>query len=323
MIEKAPIIFRPYFKSVLWGGEKICAYKIIKQEQPNIGESWEISGIPGNESVVAIGKYKGMSMSALIDKFGAEFLGDKVIEKYGGKFPLLIKFIDANRNLSVQVHPDDNLAGERHETLGKSEMWYIIRAEKDAKIYSGFKLKLTPEDYEKRVEDGTFAETLATHDSFADDVFILPPGRVHAIGAGNLLAEIQEASDITYRIYDYNRKDANGELRELHTDLAKDAIDFTVYDNYKSEKINDNIEDTLIGNCEHFKTKRLLIRGEKNIKLNESSFQVIICIEGEVLIQVGEHSTILKEGHTVLIPAVTTDISLKGNAKLLLTGYLL
>ncbi len=217
----------PYFKSVIWGGERICKYKGVEQTEEKIGESWEISAVPGHESVVAEGPYKGMRITELIDCFGAELLGSKVMERYDGKFPLLVKLIDANDNLSVQVHPDDELAKKRHDSLGKTEMWYIIDADKGAKIYSGLNREMTPEEYVARVADNTIEETLAVHDSHPGDIFFLPAGRVHAIGAGNLLAEIQESSDITYRIYDYERRDAQGNARELHTELAKDAIEYT------------------------------------------------------------------------------------------------
>ncbi|MDE6131092.1 MAG: class I mannose-6-phosphate isomerase, partial [Muribaculaceae bacterium] len=193
----APITFAPYLKEVLWGGTKICKYKNLPSTSDCIGESWEISAVPGHESVVDAGEYKGLTLLQLIERFGEELLGSKVVKKYGLNFPLLVKIIDANQNLSVQVHPDDELAEKRHHSLGKTEMWYIIQADKGAKIYAGLNTAMTPDDYVRRVADGTFADTLAVHDSFPDDVFFLPAGRVHAIGAGNLLAEIQENSDIT------------------------------------------------------------------------------------------------------------------------------
>ena len=210
MIERVPIRFAPYLKSVIWGGDKICSYKGIVQHEPRIGESWEISSVPGHESIVCEGKYEGRSIVDLIDEFGPELLGEKVFSKFHGKFPLLIKFIDAADNLSVQVHPDDELALKRHNSLGKTEMWYIVDSEPKAKIYAGLNKLISPEEYVRLVEDGEFESALATHDSHTGDVFFLPAGRVHAIGAGNLLAEIQESSDITYRIFDYNRRDASG-----------------------------------------------------------------------------------------------------------------
>lgn len=319
MIEQAPIVFVPYLKSVIWGGNKICEYKGIAQPEPKIGESWEISAVPGHESVVAEGIYKGKTLIELIDSFGAELLGDEVMERYNGKFPLLIKLIDAADNLSVQLHPNDELAMKRHNSLGKTEMWYIIQADKDAKIYAGLNTQMTPEDYVKRIAEGTFTETLAAHDSYADDVFFLPAGRVHAIGAGNLLAEIQESSDITYRIYDCGRRDVNGNCRELHTEQAKDAIDYTVYSEYKNSPVPLNIIDCEIVKCSHFTTNRILLEGEISFSLNNSSFTVLMCLDGEAELKYPKGTMIITAGHTILIPAVMSKIIITGKAKLLVS----
>ncbi len=317
MIKKAPIKFVPYLKSVIWGGEKICKYKGIEQTEANIGESWEISAVPGHESVVADGPYKGMKITELIECFGPELLGREVFDRYDGKFPLLIKIIDANDNLSVQVHPDDALAKERHGSLGKTEMWYIIDAEKDAKIYSGLNREITADEYVERVKDGSIEEVLAVHDSHPGDVFFLPAGRVHAIGAGNLLAEIQESSDITYRIYDYGRKDAQGNTRELHTELAKDAIDYTYYDSYKSEPAEAGEEDAVIVRCDHFTVDRLLLDGKMELKFSEDSFTVLMCLEGEAMIAYEDGEMNVKAGETVLVPAALSSFGLKGKGILL------
>lgn len=312
MIKEAPIIFRPYLKQVIWGGNKICKYKGISQPEPNIGESWEISEVPGHESIVAEGEYSGMNLTQLIDKFGEELLGREVFKKYHGKFPLLVKFIDANENLSVQVHPDDNLARKRHNSLGKTEMWYIIGSEKNAKIFTGLRQEMTKEDYVKKIADNTFADSLSTYDSNPGDVFFLPAGRVHAIGAGNLLAEIQESSDITYRIYDYNRRDAEGKTRELHTDLAKDAIDFKVYENYKNPPISSQNNDNEIVDCEHFKIRRIKIKGKRQLDFNPDSFTILMCIEGEAILLINGNFTILSEGKTLLLPACVSSATIFG-----------
>lgn len=317
MIEKAPIIFTPYLKSVIWGGNKICSYKGVEQTESNIGESWEISAVPGHESVVAEGTYRGLKITELIDRFGAELLGDEVMKRYDGKFPLLIKIIDANDNLSVQVHPDDKLAKVRHNSLGKTEMWYIIDSDKRAKIYSGLKKEITPSDYVAHVTDNTFENLLAVHESKPGDVFFLPAGRVHAIGAGNLLAEIQESSDITYRIYDYNRRDAQGNPRQLHTEEAKDAIDYTFHENYKSPSVSSDIADAEIVKCSHFNVSRLLIDGEKTLKFNPDSFTVILCIKGEITIHCNSNKITLSQGQTVLCPAALDTLKISGNALLL------
>ncbi len=317
-IKKAPISFKPYLKSVIWGGNKICCCKGIAQEIENIGESWEISAVPGHISEVESGCYKGLTLDDLINRFGPQLLGQKVFEKCNGKFPLLFKLIDANDNLSVQVHPDDKLAKKRHNSLGKTEMWYIMATDKDAKIYAGLSKSITPEEYELKVADGSFTDVLATHDSNPGDVFFLPAGRVHAIGSGNLLAEIQESSDITYRIFDYNRRDANGNTRELHTELAKDAIDYTVYDNYKTscnrQLTTDNRQ---LVSCEYFNVSHITVDGCKELHFSPDSFTVIMCLEGELTLEYPEGKTAIKAAHTVLLPAILSDITVSGFASFL------
>lgn len=310
--------FRPYLKTVIWGGDKICKLKGIPQNEPNIGESWEISAVPGHESVVDSGDYEGRLLTDLIAEFGGELLGTKVVEKYGNRFPLLIKIIDAADNLSVQVHPDDALARQRHDSLGKTEMWYIIDSDPGAKIYAGLNTAMTSDDYVRRVAEGTFAETLAVHTSSSGDVFFLPAGRVHAIGAGNLLAEIQESSDVTYRIYDYDRRDAQGNPRELHTAQAKDAIDYTVLEEYKSPRPDDNDADCQLVSCEHFTTRRLKVDGCKELLLGHESFTVVICIDGEVSLETGGRTLSLGAGRTALIPASLDRATLRGKATILL-----
>ncbi len=317
MLKKEPIRFVPYLKSVIWGGEKICKYKGIEQTEANIGESWEISAVPGHESIVADGVYKGMRITELIECFGPELLGREVFARYDGKFPLLIKIIDANDNLSVQVHPDDELAKERHDSLGKTEMWYIIDADKGAKIYSGLNREITADEYVDSVENNTIEDVLAVHDSHPGDVFFLPAGRVHAIGAGNLLAEIQESSDITYRIYDYGRRDAKGNTRELHTELAKDAIDYKFYDDYKSKTPDKEVADAIIARCDHFTVDRILLDGEMALHLSDTSFTVLMCLEGEAELEYEEGIMAVKSGETVLIPAALTSLTLKGKGTLL------
>lgn len=317
MIEKAPIRFVPYLKSVIWGGEKIAKYKDIRQDDPNIGESWEISAVAGHESVVAEGPYKGKHIIELIENFGPDLLGKDVYDRYDGKFPLLVKLIDANDNLSVQVHPDDDLAMERHGSLGKSEMWYIIEAEDGAKIYSGLNREMTPEEYVRMVEDNTIEDALAVHDSHPGDVFFLPAGRVHSIGSGNLLAEIQESSDITYRIYDYGRRDAKGNTRELHTEQAKDAIDYTFHQDYRSEAPDPQESYAVIAECSHFKVRRLLLDGEMSLENSDASFTAIMCLEGKALVEYEGGSMPMKKGETLLLPAVLTSVKLKGKGTLL------
>lgn len=319
MIAKAPLRFRPYLKTVIWGGDRICAYKGIEQPEPNIGESWEISCVPGHESVVDEGAYEGLTLRELIERFGASLLGDAVYERYGANFPLLIKLIDANDNLSVQVHPDDSLAKERHGSLGKTEMWYIIDAEDDARIYAGLQMALSPGEYERRVGDNSLMEALAVHDARPGDVFFLPAGRVHAIGAGNLLAEIQESSDITYRIYDYDRRDKDGRPRELHTDMAKDAIDFKVYPKYKNDPVSDDDKYAELVRCEHFTTHRVVVEGERDLRFDPRSFTVMMCIDGDARLSYDLGTMAVGSGQTVLLPAVMGDIHIGGDATFLIS----
>ncbi|MCM1519946.1 MAG: mannose-6-phosphate isomerase [Lachnoclostridium sp.] len=310
-----PILFTPYFKNVLWGGNKICQYKGISQQGECIGESWEISSLPGYVSVVKSGRYKGLSLNELIDRFGEQLLGDRVYAKYSGKFPLLVKLIDASDNLSIQVHPNDELAKERHNCMGKTEMWYIISTDKDSRIYAGLSRQITPDEYEKKVADGSFTDVITIHGSKPGDFYFLPAGCVHAIGTGNFLAEIQESSDITYRIFDYNRKDKNGNLRELHTSLAKDAIDYTVR-NHKIEPKPDG--SGAIVACEHFNVKKVIVDGEIVLKFKPDSFTVIMCIEGDITYSTEEGICSLAKGHTILLPATMTEFTVTGKATLLI-----
>lgn len=215
-----PLKFEPILKQTLWGGDKIIAFKHLNETLSGVGESWEVSAVENNESVVANGPDKGLTLSEMVGKYRQELVGEANYSRFGTKFPLLIKFIDAKLDLSIQVHPGDELARKRHNSFGKNEMWYVVSADKGAKLISGFSEQITPKEYKERVYDGTFAEVLQTCDVKAGDVFYVPAGRVHGIGAGAFVAEIQQTSDITYRIYDYNRKDKEGKLRELHTTQA-------------------------------------------------------------------------------------------------------
>ena len=319
MIKRLPLRFRPYLKKVIWGGNKICEFKRIPAEGPGIGESWEISAVPGYESVVVEGPYKGMNIVQLAEKYGSELLGKDVFDRYGARFPLLIKFIDAADNLSVQVHPDDALAMKRHNSMGKTEMWYIVQADNKARIYSGLNKTITPEEYEDRVKKGDFHTLVAEHDSKEGDVFFLPAGRVHAIGGGNLLAEIQESSDITYRIFDYNRRDKDGNLRELHTELAKDAIDFNFHKDYKSPPLPENEPDFEIARCLHFNVRRLVINDHFGLNLDNRSFTVLTCVKGNVKISYEDGECSLSQGHSILLPASMGDVELSGKATLLVT----
>ena len=319
-IKPIPLAFAPYLKSVIWGGNKICAYKGIDECADKIGESWEISAVPGHESVVVGGEYDGQNIVGLIERYGESLLGAKVAARYGDNFPLLVKIIDAADNLSVQVHPDDELAKKRHNSLGKTEMWYIIDTDPGSKIYAGLNHDSSPAEYEAKVADGTFQDLLAVHDSNPGDVFFLPAGRVHAIGAGNLLAEIQESSDVTYRIFDYNRRDAQGNTRELHTELAKDAIDYKFHSDYKSPAPDASQADATIVECSHFAVRRLALSGEMPVSFSADSFAVLMCLKGECTLSFPSGETRMRAGQTLLLPAVMcaeSPLTLNGEATLI------
>lgn len=318
---KEPLHFAPYLKSVIWGGESIAPFKGIVTDQKSIGESWEISAVPGKVSVVDRGEFKGKSLTDLIDMFGPDLLGGEVYSKYGKNFPLLIKFIDARDNLSVQVHPDDDLAAKRHNCPGKTEMWHIIDTAPGAKIYVGLKEKITPAEYEKRVADNTIMDVIDCYDSAPGDTFFLPAGRIHAIGAGNLLAEIQETSDITYRIYDYDRRDADGNTRQLHTAQARDAIDYTVYPDYKNPVAPADVADVDLVNCSHFDVRRILLDDSADVAMNRTrdSFMIVICLSGNATLKYGSQGAEVEifQGDTLLFPAILGNITASGTATLL------
>lgn len=318
-----PLKFKTILKSIIWGGDEICKFKNITPLQKGIGESWEISSVKGNVSVVANGELENRSLDEIIAEYKEQLVGKKNFETFGTTFPLLIKFIDARENLSIQVHPDDELAKARHNSFGKTEMWYVINAAPGAFLYSGFEKQMTPESYVKSIEDNTFVESLSKHDIKKGDVFFLPAGRVHAIGAGTFIAEIQQTSDITYRIYDYNRKDANGNGRELHTELAKDAIDYKLYDNYKSSYSRKENQSVELESCRYFTTNLLELTKDITRDYSENdSFIAYICMGGACNIRDNKGNDLsVKQGETILIPADTKSVSIspEGNVLLLET----
>lgn len=307
-----PLTFKPILKKIIWGGSDICPFKGITPVEEGIGESWELSHVEGNYSVVANGELEGKSLDELIHAYGKELLGEKVMEQFGATFPLLIKFIDARDNLSIQVHPDDELAKKRHNSFGKTEMWYVIKAAPGAALYSGFSQQIDAEEYVKRVENNTIMDVLQRYEVSEGDVFFLPAGRVHAIGAGCFIAEIQQTSNITYRIYDYNRKDANGNGRELHTELAKDAIDYTVYPDYRTHYKAHTNATVELANCKYFTTNLLdldtmMVRNFAEL----DSFVVYICMAGKASIRDNKGNEIfVHQGQTVLISADTEVVTI-------------
>ena len=318
-----PLKFTPILKEIIWGGDEICRFKNLEPIRNGIGESWEISQVKNNISTVSCGELKGKTLDELIENYGEKLMGKKVFKQFSTTFPLLIKFIDARDSLSVQVHPDDVLAKKRHNSFGKTEMWYVVNAAPGAFLYSGLKKPLNPEDYLKSIKDNTFTDYLQKHEVKSGDVFYLPAGRVHAIGAGCFIAEIQQTSDITYRIYDYNRRDANGNPRELHTALAKDAIDYNIYPDYK---LNYSLEQKNVQplvSCPYFTTNLIQGKaGEMIQSANPDSFSILICLGGNVLLTDNKgYPTEIRQGETVLIPAENQFFNLlfKESGKLLYT----
>ena len=321
-----PLKFQNIFKSVVWGGEKIAPFKGVNTQQKNIGESWELSGVKGNESIVAEGPLAGRTITSLAEEYKGALLGEKVYAATGAEFPLLIKFIDARDDLSIQVHPDEKLAAERHNgSKGKTEMWYVVQADEKAHLMSGLNKEITPEEYAAKVADNTITDVLHDYDVHAGDVFFLPAGRIHSIGKGCFIAEIQQTSDITYRIYDFGRLGLDGKPRELHTELSKAAIDYTVLPDYKTQYQSIKNQENEIVSCKYFTTS--LYELDKEVTKDMSgldSFVIAICVEGSGSLTDSEGNVVsLSQGETVLIPACSRSFTLRpeGNMKVI-TSYI-
>ncbi len=308
-----PLLFRPNLHIIVWGGHKLQSYKGLPKTNDPIGESWEVSAVESSPCTVANGSLAGENLISVVDKWGADLLGRAVYKQYSGKLPLLVKFIDAQKDLSIQVHPNDKLAAERHGKFGKTEMWYIIDAEPGAALYAGFKQEISKEEYRRRVEDGTICDVLARHEVHAGDVFYIPAGRVHAICGGILLAEVQQSSDVTYRIFDYNRPGLDGKPRQLHTELAQDAIDFNVAKDYRTHYGNTLETAAQVIDTPYFDVRVMDIteRFHRNL-VKYDSFVISMCIKGRCRIilngYTGEEREIeVAEGNSCLIPAAIAD----------------
>ncbi|WP_396160176.1 type I phosphomannose isomerase catalytic subunit [Flavobacterium sp.] len=311
-----PLLFEPIFKERIWGGTKLKEVLNKSFNGQQIGESWELSTVENDISVVANGDFKGLNLNQLIEKYPTEVLGIKSIQHFGINFPLLFKFIDAKEDLSIQVHPNDALAKERHNSFGKTEMWYVMQADEKARLVVGFKDKTNRKEYQKHLENKTLVAVLNETPVKEGDAFFLETGTVHAIGGGVLLAEIQQTSDITYRLYDWDRVDANGVGRELHTDFALDAINFKPtntklnYDADKNKSVN-------LVECPFFKTNILQISEKYNWKKTKESFTVFMCTEGSFTISMLHFKSEFRKGDTVLIPAIIDSFEIIGEASLL------
>ena len=326
-----PIRFTPWLREMVWGGEKIAPFKGVETAQARIGESWEISGVPGHLSTVAEGPDKGLTIQQLIARDKGKLVGEAVYARYGDEFPLLVKFIDAKSDLLIQVHPDDAMARQLYgpQAKGKTEMWYVIGADEGACLLSGLSEPITPAQYETRIAEGSITDVLARHEIHPGDVYFLPAGRIHAIGAGSFIAEIQQTSDYTYRIFDYNRPGLDGKPRELHTELAKQAIDYTVYPDYKTAYEPAKDREVEVVRCPYFTTSVLDLDAPLTKPLEGlDSFVVLVCVEGSGTLADGEpvfdesgrrgptkgHLLNLRQGETVLIPATSTGITLTPDA---------
>lgn len=311
--------FTTYFKPVIWGGERIARFKNIPSQGTDIGESWELSPMPGHESVVADGPYKGVTLNDLVASHPDEILGKKVNARWHGKFPLLVKFIDSNDDLSIQVHPDDPYAALNHNSLGKTEMWYSIDPQPGAYLYAGFNRPMDAATFRQMIADNTIVDALARFDVAKGDFFYLPAGRVHAIGRGNLIVEIQEASDITYRIYDYDRRDAHGNSRELHVDRSVEVVNYNDIPGEKANIIPAKGDERLLADCEYFTSAVRDIDSPVTVETGKlDSFTILIGLSGDMTVTTPDGTaTPLPQGQTLLIPACIPSIAISGKGQLL------
>lgn len=313
--------FEPLLKQTIWGGDKIVTFKHLESDLDSVGESWEISGVPGDESVVANGEYKGKTLNEVLAEMKDKLVGADNYKRFGDRFPLLIKFIDARQDLSIQVHPDDETAHRQGKPMGKTEMWYVMDSDENASLKVGLKKKITPEEYAQMVEDDTICDALGNYKVKSGDCFFIPAGRIHAICSGSFIAEIQQTSDVTYRIYDYKRKDKNGNYRQLHTKEAAEAIDYTVLDNYRTEYTPVKNEATPLVSCPLFTTAVYDLTEPMTLDYSElDSFVILIALKGEGTILTSSGETFsFREGESVLLPATTDMVKVEGTIKFLET----
>lgn len=318
MFDIYPLKFEPILKTVIWGGSRIKRLKNLPNAGDNIGESWELSGVPGRESIVNNGIYAGRNIKSLLSEFGKDIVGEFVYSQFGNTFPLLVKFIDAAKDLSIQVHPGDDIAKQMHDSFGKTELWYILNAEKGAVLYSGFSVKTNEIEFRKQIESGNVMSHLNRFYPQKGDIFFLPAGRVHGIGAGNFLIEIQQASDVTYRIYDFDRVDKDGKKRELHTDMALNAIDYDEYHDYKNHLELEQEGEVLIKKCDKFTSSLLRIERPTTLPIKSTgSFRILICYHGNAELIYGreKRTEYLSSCETVLLPYSMENIEIRPMGK--------
>jgi len=317
-----PFKFEPILKDKIWGGQKLQQLLHKSTTSAEAGESWEISDVEGDTSVVANGALKGTSLKTLMDTYTSDLMGAKNFNQFGTKFPLLIKFIDAKQDLSVQLHPNDELAKARHNSFGKTEMWYVLQADPDSNLIVGFNQDMTQELYVKHLEDKTLQSILNFDAVKAGDTYFIEVGRIHAIGGGVLLAEIQQTSDITYRVYDWDRVDAEGNERELHNDIALEAFDFDMPDNYRVQYTQDPNVPTELVSCPYFTTNVIEVTEPISKKNTHDSFMIYMCVEGTASMEVDGTITEFSMGETILIPACIETFSISSNHAKLLEVYI-
>jgi mannose-6-phosphate isomerase len=313
-----PLKFKPILKDKIWGGTKLIEQFNKPSNSKQLGESWEISTVPGDVSEVVNGEFKSQNLQDLLELYKGDLIGDKNYKRFGNNFPLLIKFIDAKQDLSIQLHPDDNLAKARHNSFGKTEMWYVMQADENANLIVGFNQEIDGKTYLRHLEEKTLTEILNFDKVKAGDTYFIEAGRVHAIGAGVLLAEIQQTSDVTYRVYDWDRVDEEGNERELHNDIAIDAFKFDLKDdfriNYNKEK---NASNKMVS-CPFFTTNFIELDSNLEKENIYDSFLIYMCVDGEVEVVTEDTKAVISKGETVLLPAVVKDFTLNSkNAKLL------
>lgn len=303
--------FDPILKEKIWGGEKLVQLLHKRSDRKDVGESWELSDVEGDTSVVSNGDLKGRDLKELIQEFKGDLVGESIYSQFGNKFPLLIKFIDAKEALSIQLHPHDDLAMKRHNSFGKTEMWYVVQADEKANLIVGFQKDVTKQEYLHHLENKSLTDILNIDEVKEGDVYFIPTGRVHAIGAGVMLAEIQQTSDITYRVYDWDRQDDHGNYRELHTDEAIDAIDYKAQKSYNTDYTKSQNRSTEIVSCPYFTTNILPVNSKLTVDhQDKSSFVIYMCVKGKTQFTLGEYSETIQMGETLLVPASIKEFSI-------------
>lgn len=316
--------FEPLLKQTLWGGNKIIPFKRLRTQMERVGESWEVSGVKDQETIVANGPHKGKRLNQLVSELKGQLVGEDNYLRFGDEFPLLVKFIDACQDLSIQVHPNDEVARRHGKPHGKTEIWYCLGGDGSQKtiplLYNGLKQQITPEEYKAMVDNDTITDALACYEAYEGEVFYIPAGRIHAIGAGCFVLEIQQTSDVTYRIYDYKRKDKDGNYRELHTQLASESIDFTVLDDYRLNYTPKKNGGAPLISSPYFTIAVYDLTDPMTLDYSElDSFVILTAVKGEGTISADDEETTFHMGDTILIPATTKEVKVDGTVKFLET----